>query len=501
MDDAGISFAYARNLADGYGLTSYPGLPPVEGISNFLWTILLVPFFLLKLFHPVWTPKIIAAVLVSGVFIWNRKIVRAIGFSERFALLVNIFLSINTPFVVWSQSGMENSLFAFLLVVFCYCTMKFVQEQEKSVLNYCAAFAFLVAVTRPEGIFFASLLPLSLLSIDTSLKTKLNYLFNYCLAVLIPVIAFLLFRYSYFNDWLPNTYYAKGRHNAFAVFDLQHAWEKFRYLSFAIGGRWAAFVLLLGLVSFPVLIKHFRKKNKAIIVLILFFLFSFFHFMLMPDDWMGELRFATPFIGFAVLYFGAWVYFIKERFIIKGRFVLAFCFVFLIYSAYHFYNRSMQFAQKPTVPFEYVKRTFADTFNSYSDRLHLKEASVLLPDLGATLYYSKIEVYDASGLCDRVIGRNIYRDVNEVHDYIFESIKPTFIHVHNTWSERLSLDDDERFRNNYLPIYEYEEDSLSKAVGQRIMSGNYIRKEALSPSNAMALDSIITEEKNKGTRW
>ena len=30
-DDAGISFAYARNLAAGHGLVSQPGVTPVEG--------------------------------------------------------------------------------------------------------------------------------------------------------------------------------------------------------------------------------------------------------------------------------------------------------------------------------------------------------------------------------------------------------------------------------------------------------------------------------------
>ena len=41
IDDAGISFAYARNLANGAGFVSQPGRVPVEGFSNPLWTLLL----------------------------------------------------------------------------------------------------------------------------------------------------------------------------------------------------------------------------------------------------------------------------------------------------------------------------------------------------------------------------------------------------------------------------------------------------------------------------
>ena len=46
VDDAGITFAYARNLVDGHGLVSQPGLPPVEGFSNFLWMLTLLPSLL-----------------------------------------------------------------------------------------------------------------------------------------------------------------------------------------------------------------------------------------------------------------------------------------------------------------------------------------------------------------------------------------------------------------------------------------------------------------------
>ncbi len=41
-DDAGITYAYAENLADGNGLGQlYPNAPRVEGYSNFLWLLLL----------------------------------------------------------------------------------------------------------------------------------------------------------------------------------------------------------------------------------------------------------------------------------------------------------------------------------------------------------------------------------------------------------------------------------------------------------------------------
>jgi arabinofuranosyltransferase len=42
QDDAFISFRYAQHCAEGHGLTWNIGEQPVQGYTNFLWTLLLV---------------------------------------------------------------------------------------------------------------------------------------------------------------------------------------------------------------------------------------------------------------------------------------------------------------------------------------------------------------------------------------------------------------------------------------------------------------------------
>jgi len=66
MDDAGVSFAYARNLAGGHGLVSQPGRVPVEGFSNFLWVLVLVPAFLFHVFDPIVTTRVLAVALFAA---------------------------------------------------------------------------------------------------------------------------------------------------------------------------------------------------------------------------------------------------------------------------------------------------------------------------------------------------------------------------------------------------------------------------------------------------
>src|SRR6185436_5794749 len=47
FDDAMISMRYAKNLADGFGLRWNPGAAPVEGYTNFLWTLYMAAIHLL----------------------------------------------------------------------------------------------------------------------------------------------------------------------------------------------------------------------------------------------------------------------------------------------------------------------------------------------------------------------------------------------------------------------------------------------------------------------
>jgi hypothetical protein len=78
IDDAGISFVYARNLASGHGLVSQPGLPPVEGFSNPLWVFMMAPFYAVGLFHPFIIPKVLSMMLVGTTFFFVHQFVKTL---------------------------------------------------------------------------------------------------------------------------------------------------------------------------------------------------------------------------------------------------------------------------------------------------------------------------------------------------------------------------------------------------------------------------------------
>src|SRR6266852_1908990 len=76
IDDAGITFDYARSIATGLGPVVQAGSPPVEGYSNPAWLILLVVGHLLGLFDHgaifgvpdyVLYPKALALLCCAGI--------------------------------------------------------------------------------------------------------------------------------------------------------------------------------------------------------------------------------------------------------------------------------------------------------------------------------------------------------------------------------------------------------------------------------------------------
>ena len=122
VDDAGITFRFARNLAAGHGLCFNPG-ERIEGYSCFAWIVLLAPaaavlkaigagfpdtFFLARilgilagLFTLVVLQRISAGVLGPRNGLWT--------------LAPSAWLALSPPFWVWASSGMETPLFALLV--------------------------------------------------------------------------------------------------------------------------------------------------------------------------------------------------------------------------------------------------------------------------------------------------------------------------------------------------------------------------------------------------
>ena len=141
--------------------------------------------------------------------------------------------------------------------------------------------------------------------------------------------------------------------------------------------------------------------------------------------------------------------------------------------------RLENFSNALPASFTNITERFGHRFNQYADSLGLEDASFLVPDIGGTLYYTNLRVYDLAGLCDPVIARTLQHDRTKFLDYIFEEAKPTIIHTHGWFTINTRFDEDLRFTRDYVVIDEYEDKYAEERLKRKIMSGNYVRKDAI----------------------
>lgn len=170
IDDAGISFAYSRNLANGYGFVSQPGRPPVEGFSNFTWVLTFIPFFWLKIFHPIFTPKLVSAFLFFASLLTIQNILKKLSGNYFIGTMLSLLLAVSPPIVIWTASGLENSLLLFAVI----SLWAVVLERPKHWIFWSGILAALISMTRPDGILYVLSVP-SILLIET-LSKKMSVL-------------------------------------------------------------------------------------------------------------------------------------------------------------------------------------------------------------------------------------------------------------------------------------------------------------------------------------
>jgi hypothetical protein len=487
VDDAAITFAYAPNAAQGYGLVSQPFVPPVEGYSNFTWLLVMLLFNALEMFHPTVTPKLISAVLVALTCLMVYFTLRPLPYGRTATLIGLSLVSLNTSYVMWSISGLENPLYVFLITVLVFIASHL--DTNKEALLYKSIFfagvaASLAAMTRPDGLAYAvAFAPLIFLLSPSFMTIRRRFvaLSLYSLTVASLYGAFLLFRLAYFGELMPNTYTMKGGpglEDVIALITLDHDMTiKLEALLKSVADGWVIFVvfgIILGTI-FSIVLQQFTRTQ---FVLLIVGLCSLCVYLLLPNDWMAEFRFATAFFLLFYLYAVVTTAAIVRGLpsLISQPVLIGAGLATFVFGLTLFIPRSNAFAASPTISMDSVTRRYGVRFEVYADWFDAEKASVLMPDVGGMLYYSGLRVYDMAWLTDRTVAQTLGTHINRAafHDYVFDEIQPTFIHMHGFWSAHAKLAQDERFAANYIAICDYPD-----PLYRKYRSGDYVRRDVI----------------------
>ena len=189
LDDAYITFRYARHLADGYGLGAWNRTGEhVEGYSSLLWTLVLAGAARLgadiRLASKVLGAA--AALLLIASLIGRRD--------DRPAVLAGVFLAVYLPFVLYTASGMEAVAFTSLV------TLALIGPAA-----WQPAIAPLLVAMRPEGPLIAGIDVLAL----AWRRERSGWVIATAISALLTIAALAIYRWTAYHALAPNTYYAK----------------------------------------------------------------------------------------------------------------------------------------------------------------------------------------------------------------------------------------------------------------------------------------------------
>ena len=214
-DDAFISFRYTRNLLEGHGLVFNPG-ERVEGYTNFLWILELAAIWALFSIPPeAAAPWLSVAYTIATLFVTLWWTIRLPALHDRplVAWLTLGLICSSATFAVWTSSGgLETRQFSFFIVAAVVC-LSLYPNSHRGLISTSLALAA-AELTRPEALLLAACcfawFTLQRLTKDKSINTRLVKDIAYLVAPFALIVAaHFLFRYAYYGEWLPNTYYAK----------------------------------------------------------------------------------------------------------------------------------------------------------------------------------------------------------------------------------------------------------------------------------------------------
>jgi len=221
-DDAFISFVYSRNFAEHGQLVFNPGMDPVEGYTNFLWTVLLGLLMLVGL-----QPELTSLLLGTGFALATLVVVQRTAAHlwegpSWWDQVAPALLALSAGYACWSSGGLETQMFTFWVALAVHLYVR--GDEDGRALRRMGPVLALAAMTRPEGLLVAGVIAIHRLAVKLIRHRKLwrlwlsrDELLAGCFFLLLWAPWFC-WRVWYYGYLFPNTYYVKASGSASAAY-------------------------------------------------------------------------------------------------------------------------------------------------------------------------------------------------------------------------------------------------------------------------------------------
>ncbi|HYF67846.1 MAG TPA: glycosyltransferase family 39 protein [Ohtaekwangia sp.] len=420
QDDAFISFRYAKNLVE-YNNFSWNAddIIKIEGYTNFLWTCLLAGGLKLGI-DPVISSTILGLCFGIGTLLITYRIGKLLFNDHRYALLSIIFLATNYTFSAYMTGGLETQMQTFLIScsVLMMASASLHETPAKTNFFLVGIFTALAILTRLDsallcGIFILYFLFIIFKNQNYRINTVIIPALIIIAPILLMVLPWLIWKYGYYGELLPNSFYLKG-----TTFSLNVIKAGLGY----VGSFFATYYFIPFVV---ILLIHTRQiiSEKTLAAFAIAVAIWILYIIKVGGDFM-EYRFFVPILPFIMMLL-AWsilqinVYWIKMVMIVTvlaGS--LSHAFLFTEFWGIQSIKALRNDVSADKTNWRQVGITLGDLF--HDNGIHI---SIATPAAGAIPYYSGLKTIDMLGVNDRWIARN------------GESIKAYYRPGHNRWAK------------------------------------------------------------------
>jgi hypothetical protein len=203
IDDAFITSRYAKHLAEGHGPVWNAGVESVEGYTNLSYMLLEAVFESLGVGAPTYF-KLLGGFSICLLLLgaWRFSILFGMSLLWRLVLLSTIVA--NSYIILHALSGLETILFSALIMLFVLAIEQDVSLPRPPYGLGALFWGLMLIITRPEGIVVVcgAIGALALFH-QAHRKRLFLYFIGFCVAVLLLTA----WRWSFYHDLLPNTFY------------------------------------------------------------------------------------------------------------------------------------------------------------------------------------------------------------------------------------------------------------------------------------------------------
>ncbi len=383
IDDAYISFRYAQNLVNGNGLVYNVG-ERIEGYTNFLWVILIA--FLMKVGVPIPEGAKVVGLLALGLSLCLTYQI-ANHFTNQWAAILSVVFCVTYPhLIVASIEGLETPLFITFMLMLLWLLLR--QTIHLSAAITIGITLALLSMTRPDGFLF--LIPTVVILCGASPNER-----KITTLVIVTTLLFygfyFIWRWHYYQQFLPNTFYAKGIATKYLLTRGINSLNRF------------FFDQVLPVTVLSVFTVIHRRRERSLQLFLWFVLIRSFFVLLSGEAWMGYYRFSTPMLPLlGILAADAIVMLHRELKQCNASAYVTlplFLAIFTILHGIEKSNKHHPMAQRYAIGLQQAHIRLGITLRRYAP----KNSVLACADAGALPYYSGLTTIDIMGLTDRHI--------------------------------------------------------------------------------------------------